>query len=188
MNVAVRPMTREEFFDWAAGQPGRHEFDGRKPVLVTGGTNTHGRIARNLLVQLHLRLQGGPCEVFGSDAGGIATVDGKVRYPEACVTCSPVPGNARLVPDPMIVFEVVSPSSARMDRVHTLHEYHAVPSIQHYVLIEQDRIALTVHARQGDAWTTMPLTNGDTLAVPEIGIDLPMAILYDGVTFEGPPP
>lgn len=178
-------MTREEFFDWAASKPGRYEFDGHEPVIVTGGTNNHGRIARNLLVQLHLRLQGGPCEVFGSDSGGVATTGDKVRYPEAAVTRTTTPGSDRLVPDPIVVFEVVSPSSVHIDHVQKLREYHAVPSIRCYVLIEQDGIAVAVHRRQGpEPWTTVPLLEGDTLDLPEIGVGLPLALLYQDVTFD----
>ena len=183
MNAALRPMTREEFLDWAARQPGRHEFDGRNPVPMTGGTNNHGIIADNLRFELKLRLRGGPCRAMGPDGGGVATAGGRVRYPEAAVTCSPIPGKAHLVPDPIVVFEVVSPSSASMDHVHKLREYHAVPSILRYVLIEQDGIAVTVHARQGEAWTTVPLIDGETLVLPELGVDLPVAAFYDGVTF-----
>lgn len=93
------------------------------------------------------------------------------------------------MPDPVVVFEVVSPSSVRIDQVLKLAEYHTVPSIRRYVLVEQDGIALTVHARTAsEAWTTTALVDGDTLALPEIGVEIPVAALYDGVSFEGEAP
>ena len=132
---------------WAEAQDGRHEFDGLQPVPMGGGTNNHGRIACNLLVALHLGLRGSPCEAFGSDAGGVATTANKVRHPEATVTCSEAPGTTRLIPDPVVAFEVMSPSPAGIGRGVKLREYQAIPSIRRYVLIEQDSIAFTVHAR-----------------------------------------
>lgn len=190
MNVALRnpntrPMTREEFFLWAERQEKRHEFDGSRPIAMTGGTNEHGIIADNIRFELMSRLRGGPCRSMSSDGGGVATLGNRVRYPEATVTCSPVPGTERLIPDPVVVFEVVSPSSVRTDQVVKLREYHAVLSIKRYVLVEQDGIALTVHARTGtEPWATAPLVDGDTLALPEIGIEIPAAALYEGVALD----
>ena len=186
MNVALRkPMTREEFFIWAEGQDGRYEFDGFQPVAMTGGTNNHGLIAGNLYFQLKLRLRGGPCVPMLPEGGGVATIGNKVRYPEAVVTCSPVPGGERLIPHPVVVFEVLSPSPARTDQVIKLLEYQSVLSIKRYVLIEQREALVTVHSRRHDEpWSTAPLAGGDTLALPEIGIELPVAALYDGVVID----
>ena len=186
MSAALRkPMTREEFFAWAEAQEGRFEFDGIQPVAMTGGSNRHGLIADNLRLELGLRLRGSRCRSMGSDGGGVATIGNRVRYPEAAVTCSPIPELERLVPEPVVVLEVVSPSSARIDQVLRLREYHAVPTITRYVLVEQGGAALTVHARQHDEpWTTAALIAGDVLALPEIGIEIPVDALYDGVRFE----
>ena len=189
MDGALRkPMTREEFFDWAASRPGRYEFDGHEPVGMTGGTNNHGRIARNILVELHTRLRGTPCEVLGSDAGGVATHGNRVRYPEASVTCTQMSGKGHLVPDPVVVFEVTSPTSAHMDHAIKLREYHSVPSIRSYVVVEQEGVALTIHTRSTQApWSTCLLVQGDTLDLPEIGIAVEVDAFYTGVAFDPPP-
>ncbi len=111
MNVALRkPTTREEFFDWAEVQDGRYEFDGFQPVAMTGGNLGHSRLIRNINRQLGNRLEGKSCEPLGSDAG-VATVGGTVRYPDAVVTGAKFSDWDRVVPDAIIVFEVVSPSS-----------------------------------------------------------------------------
>ena len=180
MNVAGRrPMTQEEFFAWAERQDGRYWFDGFQPVAMVGGTNNHGAIADNIRAELRQRLRGGP------DGGGVETIGNRVRYPEAVVTCSRLVGTSRKVPNPVIVFEVISPSTRRIDEVFKLREYHAVPSIRRYVLVEQAGMAVTVHARQGtEPWSTMVIGEGDTLPLPEVGIELPVAAIYDGVMFD----
>lgn len=189
MNVALRkPMTQEEFVAWAEAQDGRYEFDGFQPVAMTGGTNNHGTIALNILVQLRVRLRGGPCVPMGSDGGGVATTDNRVRYPEATVTCSKLDGSGRFIPDPVIVFEVVSNSTKHIDRVHKLREYHAVSSIKRYVLAEQTGIGLTVYSRQhGEPWSAIGLVEGDVLGLPEIGIEIPVAEIYERVIFDDQP-
>lgn len=186
MNVALRkPMTQEQFFDWVEGQDGRYEFDGFQPVAMGGGTMAHGAIADNIRAELRQRLRGGPCRSISPDGAGIQTIGKRVRYPEATVTCSPTANTDRIIPNPVIVFEVVSESTRRIDQVFKLREYHAVPTIKRYILVEQIGVALTVHSREREeAWVTTVLGEGDVLALPEIGIEIPVAAIYDEVTFD----
>ena len=185
MNVALRkPMTRENFLLWAESQEGRYEFDGYQPVAMAPCTNNHGTIADKLNLELALRLAGSQCRSRSPQGGGVATINGKVRAPEATVTCTKIRGQDRLIPDPVIVFEVISESTRRIDQIEKLREYHAVPTIKRYVIIEQVGVAVTVHFRQGDEpWTTLPYGSGDVLDLPEIGIQLPVDLLYQDVDF-----
>jgi Uma2 family endonuclease len=184
MNIALRKprMSREQFFAWAQSAGGRWEFDGFEPVAMTGGTINHSRISRNLHAALRSRLHGSGCEPLGPDAG-LATVGDTVRYPDALVTCSKVAGDAYLVPGVIVVFEVLSPTSGRTDRIVKLREYRAVPSIRRYVILEHAGIGLTVFARataDGD-WTATALTADDVLHMPEIRTEIPVGELYEGV-------
>ena len=184
MSNALRTpaMTRDAFLDWVEGQEGRYEFDGSAPVAMGGGTVNHSRIAVRLLAALAGRLRGTGCEPLGPDAG-VATLGRAVRYPDAQVTCTRTPGTARLVDGPVIVFEVLSPSSGRMDRIVKVREYAAVASIRRYVILEYDSSAALVLTRpdRDSAWTATTLTAEEMLALPEVGIEIPMAELYEGV-------
>jgi Uma2 family endonuclease len=177
-------MTREQFFDWAAAQGGRYEFDGFQPVAMTGWNLNHNQIAFNIHVALRSRLGGTGCRPYGMEAG-VATAGDTVRYPDGVVTCSPANGLSRLIPDPVVVFEVISPTSGHTDRIVKLREYAAVDSIRRYVIVESSSIGLTVHERQaaGQRWTVTPVTAGDLLPLPEIGIEIPAAELYEGIEF-----
>jgi hypothetical protein len=83
MSTALRKprMTREQFFAWAQADGGRWEFDGQGPVAMTGGTVNHNRISRNLHAALRSRLQGGPCEPLGPDAGLASATPCATRTP-----------------------------------------------------------------------------------------------------------
>ncbi len=188
MNVALRkPMTQDEFFAWAQAQDGRYEFDGLQPVAMTGGSRTHARISGNILVELHNRLRGNACEPLNGDAG-IQTIGEAVRYPDCVVSCAPDHDRDRLVSTPVIVFEVVSPSSIREDRILKPDEYALVPSIKRYVIVEQAVVGLTVLWRESDEpWRFQTLKAGDTLALPEIGAEIPVDRLYERVNFDEPP-
>jgi len=184
MNLALRkPMTLAEFLDWEEGQPLRYEFDGVGPVAMTGGTYGHSTIQRNLAFALTGRLRGKPCQFQGSDLK-IQVGDGHIRYPDGMVVCSPVDRTATVVHEPVVVFEVLSPSTAAKDRIVKAREYQATPSIRRYVMLEQDSVGATVYARSGETWTHEILVADSILALPEIGVSLPLAELYEGIVFE----
>lgn len=185
MNIPLRKSwTQEQFFTWAEAQEGRYEFDGFQPVAMTGGTVNHSRITRNLHRALYSRLRGGRCEPLGPDAG-VQTVGHAVRYPDALITCSEVQGSARIVPGAVVVFEVLSYSTSRTDRIVKLREYAVVPTIRRYVILESTSIDLTVMARErpDEVWRVTTLTDGDFLRMPEIGIEIPVAEFYEHVSF-----
>jgi Uma2 family endonuclease len=180
MNIALRkPMSLAEFLAWEARQELRYEFDGFRPVAMTGGTVAHDQITFNLRRELDRRLAGTPCRPFGPNVKILAA--GKVRYPDGAVTCTPIDPAATVIDNPVVVFEVVSHDNARIDRIEKVRDYQATPSIRRYVILEQKSIGATVLARKGDDWTATTLIEGDTLALPEIGIELPLIERYAGL-------
>ncbi len=187
MNIAVRTprMTREEFFAWAQARDLRHEFDGFEPVAMTGGTVNHSQITQNIQFALRTRLRPG-CRPLGPDAG-VATIGDAVRYPDALVTCTKTPGSAPVVEGAVVVFEVLSPTSGRTDRIVKVREYAAVPSILRYFIVESTSVGLTVLQRSaGDQpWIATTLTAGDTLRMPEIGIEISVTELYESTDVPG---
>ena len=185
MNLPLRrPWTQEQFFAWAEAQAARYEFDGNQPVAMTGGNAGHSLITRNLHRALDGRLRRGSCRPLGPDAG-VETIGKAVRYPDALVTCSPFELTARTIPGVIVVFEVLSPTSGRIDRIVKVREYAAVPSICRYVILESTGVGLTVLEREttDEAWRTSVLTNEDVLRMPEIGIEIPVAEFYEDITF-----
>jgi Uma2 family endonuclease len=82
------------------------------------------------------------------------------------------------------VFEVLSASTSRTDRIEKLREYQATPSIQRYVILEQDSIGAMVFSRHGGDWTAGVLTEADALTMPEIDVELRLADVYADVTFD----
>jgi Uma2 family endonuclease len=184
MNLAVRkPMTLAEFLEWEERQPLRYEFDGIGPVAMTGGTAGHSTIQGNLALAVGGRLRRKPCRFYGSDLK-FQVAEGHVRYPDGMVLCSPVDRTATIVHDPVVVFEVLSPSTTRSDRIVKAREYQATPSVRRYVMLEQDGVSATVYARSGETWTHEILVADSVLSLPEIGVELPLAELYEGIDFE----
>ena len=183
MSFAVsKSMTLAEFLAWEERHPVRHEFDGVRPVAMTGGTRAHASIQVNLAITIGSRLRGGPCRFYSSDLK-IRTGDDHIRYSDGFVACTAGEVTSTVVCDPVVIFEVLSPATAAVDRIVKAREYQATPSVKRYVKLEQDRIGATVYARIGNGWTLEILVADSTLALPEIGVALPLAELYEGLVF-----
>jgi Uma2 family endonuclease len=186
MGVSVRqPMTIAEFLAWEERQELRWEFDGFEPVAMTGGTAAHEIIGGNIRFALQGRLLGARCRVFGPTLK-IEVAD-RIRYPDAFVACTSVPAKQTVVSDPVVVFEVLGESTSRTDRFEKLREYGATPSIQRYVILEQDAIAAVAYVRRGADLVVETLTADDTLRMPEIDVEVPMAEFYTGVDLAAEP-
>ena len=177
MSSALRkPMTREEFLAWEERQELRWEFDGFAPVAMNGGTLVHSTINGNLSFALQSRLRGGPCRPHGPSLK--IEVAGRIRYPDAVVVCSPQLNTATIATDPVVVFEIVSPGTARTDRFVKAREYGDTASIQRYIILEQTSQTATVFTRMNGIWASVIVDGDAALEMPEIGISVSLAELY----------
>ena len=176
MSASIKPLSLEEFLTWERAQELRYVFDGVQPIPMgmNGGSLAHERLIARIILTVGSRLQP-PCEVFAS--GLKVVTEGRVRYPDATVACETGDASSDLV-EPKIVFEVLSPSSALIDRRVKADEYRNVPSIQAYVILNQDRPEIT-SMRRVDAWREVQLVGRDAiLRLPELGFDVPLSELY----------
>jgi len=172
-------MTIETFLQWEERQELRWEFDGFEPLAMTGGSNAHEMIGNNLRALLLAALRGKRCGVRGPTLK--IEVAGRIRYPDAFVFCSAATRDQTVIYDPVVVFEVLSPSTSHIDRIEKLREYQMTPSIQRYVILEQDAIAATIYLKQDTAWTVSVLTGDAMLTMPEIEAEIPLADIYSDV-------
>ena len=177
MDIAIRqPMTVGEFLDWEERQELRYEFDGQRAIAMNGGTFAHEIIGEAIRAALRERLRGRPGHALGPSMK--IDVGHGIRYPDAFVSLSSVTPTTTIMPEPVIVFEVISPGSAKTDRYSKLREYQSTPSIQQYVIFEQDSVAATVFTRSGDMWDTRVLFRADSLSMPAIGVDIRISEIY----------
>jgi Uma2 family endonuclease len=170
---------------WEADQELKWEFDGLQPVAMTGGTRAHAVVQANLITALTNRLHGKLCQAYGSDLK-VQTGPG-YRYPDASVSCTPFSDNETVVAEPVLIFEVLSASTSSDDRTIKLSEYQSLPSVRRYIMLEQDRVFATVITRTGNGWDHALIGQGGTLAMPGVGIEIPIAELYDGLALTAVP-
>lgn len=182
----------EQYLAWEAEQSTRNEFVDGAPRAMVGGTVAHGRIGTNLRGLLWAALRGHRCQVQGPDTK-IITGNGNVRYPDAVIDCSRTLRTALTLTDPVVVFEILSRSTAWVDQTlepracvaTKLRDYAATLSISHYVLISQDEPRAVIHTRdeRGAIERTATLIEGPgaTIDMPSLGLSIPLADLYEGL-------
>jgi Uma2 family endonuclease len=182
--AAPEPMTRTAFLDWEERQDRRWEFDGVKPVPMPVETFCHAAIRHNLVSALIARLSGMPFQPY--DTGSKIAAAGSVRYPDAFVAGPAVVRDAQVVADPVVVFEVLDPTTSDTDVWLKNKEYRDTPSILRYVMVAQDHQAATVFGRFGKDWLARIVSADGVLDMPEIGIEIPVSALYEGVVSDMP--
>lgn len=190
MSETIRKtMTVEEFFDWQIRQDRNYELVDGIPVLtvkaMTGATNQHDCVTVNAIVSLATKLRGGPCRPQTADTS-IRTFRG-TRRPDLLVECGRPDRRSMEAAEPRVVVEVLSPSTMRYDRLHKLEEYKQLDAVKVILLVDTELPRVTVWRRGMSGWTfheEAGLTA--TIDLPEIGTALPLAELYEDLTFETP--
>ena len=175
--TAEKLMSLDEFLAWERGQPERYEFDGMVVTMMTGGSLDHSTIASNLRTALSSKLRGTGCLAFRGDAKVIA--NGAVSYPDLSVTCSPVMGRDDVVPEPILIVEVVSVSTERLDRGRKKLDYFATQSIRQYAIVEQDERLVDLYTRTEAGWINEVIIGDAALTLSSIGVELSLDTIYE---------
>ena len=176
-NAVEKSMSIDEFLIWERAQPERYEFDGLVVRMMTGGTLDHSTIASNLWTVLREKLRETGCRPFRGDTKVIANRG--IRYPDVTVTCSPITGGDDVVPEPVLVIEIISPSTAREDRGRKKLDYFATPSIRQYAIVEQDERLVDLYTRTEAGWIDEVVVDDGTLNLSAIGVTIPLDAIYE---------
>jgi Uma2 family endonuclease len=173
------PATFDDFLAWVERQDERYEFVRGRLVLMPGGSTAHNDIQVNLLSTLRTRLRGSPCRPNGPDL--LVKVDDWTGCsPDASVSCGERGRN--FLADPVVLFEILSDSTEARGRGERRREYQRLPSLAHHVLIDQEVARVEVYSRAGDRWLFQEIEGlAASFHLDAIGIDLPLAELYEGV-------
>jgi Uma2 family endonuclease len=185
-NAAEQLMSLDEFLSWEREQPERYEYVGGVATMMTDGSLDHSTIASNLWTALRDSLRGSTCRAFRGDTKIIA--NNSIRYPDLSVTCTPVRGDEDTVLEPVLVIEVISPSTEREDRGRKKFDYFATPSIQQYAIIEQDARRVDLYTRSGDRWTDEIIEGDAALKLSSIGVEISLDTVYEDTELDATRP
>jgi len=181
MTVLTKPrMTVDEYLDWAIGRPGRYELFQGEVFAMSPETVGHlkAKGAVYLALGAGIRQKGLPCHVLPD--GATIRIDEHTAYePDATVYCDEeLPPTAIEVPNPVIVLEVLSPSTRRIDVSTKLAGYFRLPSLAHYIIIDLKQRVIIHHARStGEAILTRIIHDGSITLDPP-GLELAVSDIF----------
>jgi Uma2 family endonuclease len=186
--AALQRITVDEFVVDLEEREERLELIDGRVRAMTGGTVASFQIAGNIFGHVFQRLRGGPCRPFGD--GMLVWIDETTAFaPDALVVCSPLDPQERYVRQPVVIVEVLSPSTESLARGAKWLAYQTLPSLRHYLLVAQDRAQVEIYSRgDGVPWVYEAVRDDPSREVPlpAIGIALTLGEIYEGV--ELPPP
>jgi Uma2 family endonuclease len=175
--------------DYLAGEeisPVKYEYVYGEVYAMAGTSDNHNRIVNDIVARLVFHLQNSPCEPFSGDI--------KVRvspqvyyYPDILVSCEENPENSYFRNEPILIVEVLSPSTQEIDRREKLLFYQQMPSVQEYVVIEQQKMLVEIHRRQPDGrWITYYFNQNADEEVEFQSVELTMTLgeIYWRVKFD----
>jgi Uma2 family endonuclease len=164
----------------------KHEFVEGLVYAMAGANNNHNRIATNALVSLGVQLRGKSCETFNSDTKVRIQFQYGVRfyYPDAMVVCEPNPPNETFHDAPVLIVEVLSHATRRIDGFEKRIAYLTIGSINYYLQVESNRPWVLVDQRLNTGFQQLAYEGLDAvIALPAIGCSLSLSELYANVVF-----
>ena len=183
--AAIKRMMLEEFLGWDDGTDTRYELVGGFPVAMAPSLEEHGVLSNRLGARLENGLAGRwPCR---------ARAEAGVLHPDRAdtffiadlgVACTPYEPRRPYLQEPLLLIEILSPSTERHDRRIKLQAYQRIATVQEILLLASDERYAEVYRRQGGGWLVELVRDEGTLALATAGIEISISELYDAIDFE----
>jgi Uma2 family endonuclease len=188
-----RYITEQEYIDFERANTMKHEYYDGHVYAMTGASRIHNLIAGNTLASLHGQLRQKPCQIFPSDMRIKVQQTGLYTYPDLVIIC----GEPQFTDDaldtllnPLVLIEILSPSTERYDRGMKSQHYRTIETLQSYILIAQDHYHIEHYSRQDNGRWLLQEAHGIEahIAIPSIESTLLFKDVYEKVdmTSENP--
>ena len=166
-----------------AQSPTRNEYIAGEIFAMTGASIRHNVIAGNIFAELRAHLKGTPCRALIEGVKLHLRKEHSYYYPDVMVTCEDrlqaLDNQQQIVEAPIVVIEILSPSTEAIDRREKLRAYRTLPSLKEYLLISQDQAQVEIYRRRGDiGWDIITYEPGDTVEITSLELKLGMGDIY----------
>ena len=176
-------VSREEFYELQEASEQRLEYFAGEVRAMAGGSPRHGRIIGEITRAIGSRLVERRCYAVPNDQLLRAEQDDMEAYPDVVVYCDEArfdPENPRVLVEPRVLFEVLSPSTSLTDRTTKLDAYLRIPTLSDYLIVWQDMVRVDQHTRQesGDWLLRRHLQRDGVIRLESLGIEVPVDEIY----------
>jgi Uma2 family endonuclease len=174
---APQRMTLAAFLEWDDGTDRRYQLLDGVPVMMAPAAEAHGELAAALAGEIRSRVKR-PCRVI-SEAG--ITVEGRsdtYYVADLAVTCAPREPGRRMVAEPVLIVEVLSPSTSHIDRWRRVADYRTLPSVQEIVVVSSDERRVELQRRISDGWRVEDLIGQASIRLGVCDGPIPLDAIY----------
>ena len=174
---AYRPITAAEFLEMDFGTDKKFELDNGVIYMMTGGTEAHAWVQLNILTWLRNKLRGTDCRPYGPDmALRISDID--IRYPDVSIYCDQPPrdelSRAKLLDNPTVIIEVLSPSTTTLDQGTKLEEYQAIASVRTIAFVDPvNELCRTRERQSATGWLDQIFSGERGIPIPTLDFTVP---------------
>ena len=184
---ASKLWTVEEYLAYELTSPVRHEYVDGQLFAMAGESKNHNRLASRVCARFVLHLGDGKCEAFIENVK-VKVSPTRYYYPDVVVACSEPEEDedAYIIEEPLLIIEVLSPSTQRNDRVEKMNAYQKLAGLREYVIISQESVRLEVyrHEQAGEAWQCEVFNDTESeVTFQSVGLSLKLADIYRRVRF-----
>jgi Uma2 family endonuclease len=179
----IQTMTYPEYLAAEETAEVKHEYWQGEVWAMSGGTIEHGGLAAAIGGELRQALAAAekPCRVYSSDVRVRVVKTDVSMYPDVSVVCGPVvraADDSEAITNPILVVEVLSPSSEAYDRGVKFEQYWRLPSLQAYVLVSQIKPLVEVYRRTVTGWAVQEARAGEQVTIPGLDVTLDVDDVY----------
>ena len=189
MQPKAAPLSPAEYLDREEKSPVKYEYVNGETYAMPGAKRRHNLIAANLLYRARGAATGprAGCQVFGSDMKVYVETHNSFYYPDLSVCCDPSDRDDLFLSRPCFIVEVLSPSTALIDRREKRASYTTLESLREYVMVDQDRMFVEIYRHESSGWRGYLLNQpSDVVESSCLGLHVSLQQIYEGV--ELPPP
>lgn len=180
-------LTPEEYLAWERKADTKHEYLRGEIIAMSGASHAHSLIVTNISGELYIQLKGGTCEVHTNDIRVRTSPEISYFYPDVLVVC----GEPRFednafdtLLNPIVLVEVLSPSTQAYDRGEKFKHYQQLTSLREYILVSQGEVEVERYRRQGTEWQPTEFRSlEDVLSLTSIDCELSLDDIYRRVEF-----
>lgn len=182
MSVVKKTPRQMYLANYADSRQPRYELIGGEIFAMVGASGKHILIAGNLHTALNVHLKGKKCVPF-MESLKVYIDDSNYFYPDLVVDCGYDDSLPDYASQPVMVVEVLSPSTRKFDLTTKFEQYKTLNSLQEYVLIEQSAMQVSVFRRSQD-WAVTHYFAGDGVVFESVGLSLPIEEIYERIVFD----
>jgi Uma2 family endonuclease len=185
--LKVPHLSIEEYLAQEGRANVRNEYVNGQIFAMTGATAAHNLISGNLFALLHGHLMGSRCRPFIHDMKVAVEIANSFYYPDVMVTCEPFDPKSIYQRSPVLIAEVLSPSTKHIDRREKLIAYRKLESLREYLIIHQNRYRIELYRRDADGqWEYSVAGKTDLLDLNSFptALQVPVSTIYNGVVLD----